>query len=55
MAGYTYYTALGVDVTNSTVFLSIHLRPLSVIMFVLAQIISYLGMKSFVRQVESPE
>lgn len=53
VAGYTYYTPLGV--TNSTVFLSIHMRPLSVIVFVLTQIISYLGMRSFVRQVESRE
>ena len=55
VAHYTYYTPLGVDVTNSTVFLSIHLRPVSTTVFVLAQIISYLGMRSFVRQVESPE
>ena len=50
VAGYTYYTPLGVDVTNSTVFLSIHVRSLSLIVFVLAQIVSYLGMRSFVRQ-----
>ena len=50
VAGYTYYTPLGVDVTNSTVFLIIHLRSLCVIVFVLAQIVSYLGMRSFVRQ-----
>ena len=55
VAGYTYYTPLGVDIRNSTVFLSIHLWPLSAIVFVLAQIISYLGMRSFVRQLESPE
>jgi hypothetical protein len=55
VAGYTYYTPLGVDVTNSTVFLSIHIRPLSVIVFLLTQIISYLGMRSFVQQLESPE
>jgi hypothetical protein len=53
VAGYTYYTPLGVDITNSTVFLTIHLRSLSVIVFLLAQIISYLAMKSFMRQVES--
>lgn len=54
VTGYTYYyTPLGV--TNSTVFLSIHMRPLSAIVFVLTQIISYLGMRSFVRLVESPE
>jgi hypothetical protein len=50
VAGYTYYTPSGVEVNNSTVFLSIHIRPLSVIVFVLTQIISYLGMRSFVRQ-----
>ena len=55
VARYTYYTPLGVDTRNSTVFLSIHLWPLPVIVFVLAQIISYRWMRSFVRQVESPE
>jgi hypothetical protein len=55
LAGYAYYTPLGVDVTNSTVFLSIHLGPVSAIVFVLAQITSYLGMRSVVRQVGRPE
>ena len=50
-----YYTPLEVDVTNSTVFLRVHLRPLSVIVFVLAQIISYLGMTSLVRQIKGAE
>lgn len=55
VAGYTYYTPLGVDTMNSTVFLTAHLRSLSAIVFVSAQFTSYLGMRSVMRQVGRPE